>query len=217
MDCSPPGSSIHGILQARILEWVAIPFSRISSQPGDQTQGSHIAGSFFTIWAIREVQLLVVHESKIVLYRQDIDPITPLHHIPLLTQTHISQFLFSSRKQVSPPSSWSRADPLQASSHGRERDSEVSSQQPGETCSLPWNPGSQHQTFSDRVRREQWLSSLPRNWTQVAWGKTRTPSRSSTKGQRLQTRFPWLSSPLIYSFLKNQKLLKKKKKKKCTK
>jgi len=38
MDCSPPGSSVHGILQARILEWVAVPFSRGSSQPRDQTQ-----------------------------------------------------------------------------------------------------------------------------------------------------------------------------------
>ena len=44
MDCSPPGSSIHGILQARILEWVAILFSRGSSQPRDRTQVSHIAG-----------------------------------------------------------------------------------------------------------------------------------------------------------------------------
>ena len=42
MDCSPPGSSVHGILQARILEWVAIPFSRISSQPRDQTCVSSI-------------------------------------------------------------------------------------------------------------------------------------------------------------------------------
>ena len=48
-DCSLPGSSVHGILQARILEWVAIPFSRGSFQPGDQTQVSHIAGGFFTI------------------------------------------------------------------------------------------------------------------------------------------------------------------------
>ena len=38
MDCSPPGSSVHGILQARILEWVAISFSRGSSQPSDQTR-----------------------------------------------------------------------------------------------------------------------------------------------------------------------------------
>ena len=44
MDYSLPGSSVHGILQARILEWVAIPFSRGSCQPRDQTQVSHIAG-----------------------------------------------------------------------------------------------------------------------------------------------------------------------------
>ena len=48
MDCSPPGSSIHGILQARIVEWVAISFSRGSSQPRDQTCISCITGRFFT-------------------------------------------------------------------------------------------------------------------------------------------------------------------------
>ena len=54
MDCSPPGSSVHGILQARILEWVAIPLSRGSSWPRDQIQVFLIAGRFFTIWATRE-------------------------------------------------------------------------------------------------------------------------------------------------------------------
>ena len=43
MDCSPPGSSVHGILQARILEWVAISFSRESSKPRDRTSVAHIA------------------------------------------------------------------------------------------------------------------------------------------------------------------------------
>ena len=47
--------TVHGILQARILEWVAVPFSRGSSQPGDWTQVSHMAGRFFTSWATREV------------------------------------------------------------------------------------------------------------------------------------------------------------------
>ena len=47
MDCSPPGSSVHWILQARILEWVAMPFSRGSSQLRDWTHVSHIAGRFF--------------------------------------------------------------------------------------------------------------------------------------------------------------------------
>ena len=55
MDCSPPGSSVYGILQARILEWIAIPFSRGSSQPRNQT---------FTIWATRDqtasVQILTL-------------------------------------------------------------------------------------------------------------------------------------------------------------
>ena len=49
MDCSLPGSSVHGILQARILKWVAISFSRGSSRPRDLTQVSHIVGRFFTI------------------------------------------------------------------------------------------------------------------------------------------------------------------------
>ena len=48
MVCCQPGSSVHGILQARILEWVAFPFSRGSSQPRNQTQVSCIAGRFFT-------------------------------------------------------------------------------------------------------------------------------------------------------------------------
>ena len=48
MDSNPPGSSVHGISQTRILECVAMPFSRGSSQPRDQTQVSCIAGRFFT-------------------------------------------------------------------------------------------------------------------------------------------------------------------------
>ena len=54
MDYSLPGSSVHGIFQARILEWVAIPFSRGSSQSRDRTRVSCIAGRFFSIWATRE-------------------------------------------------------------------------------------------------------------------------------------------------------------------
>ena len=49
MDCSPPGSSVHGTLQARTLEWVAMSSSRASSRPRDQTQVSRIAGGFFTV------------------------------------------------------------------------------------------------------------------------------------------------------------------------
>ena len=55
MDDSPPGSSVHGILQARIPDWVAIPFSRGSSWPKDWTQVSCITDRFFTIWATKEI------------------------------------------------------------------------------------------------------------------------------------------------------------------
>ena len=54
MDCSLSDSSVHGILQARILEWVVMPTFNGSSQPRDRTQVSRIAGGFFTIWATRE-------------------------------------------------------------------------------------------------------------------------------------------------------------------
>ena len=51
MDCSLPGSSVHGIFQARVLEWVTISFSRGSSQPRDWTLVSRVAGRCFTVWA----------------------------------------------------------------------------------------------------------------------------------------------------------------------
>ena len=54
MDCSLPGSSVCRIFQARMLQWVAIPFSRGSSQPRDGTQVSHVVGRRFSVWAARE-------------------------------------------------------------------------------------------------------------------------------------------------------------------
>ena len=56
VDCSQSGSSLHGILQARIVEWVAISFSKGSSRPRDQTWVSHIPGRRFNLWATREAQ-----------------------------------------------------------------------------------------------------------------------------------------------------------------
>ena len=56
--CSPPGSSVHEILQARMLEWVAIPFSKGFYWPRDQTCVSCITGGFFTIWIIKEGPLI---------------------------------------------------------------------------------------------------------------------------------------------------------------
>ena len=52
--CNPMDYTVHGILQARILEWAAFPFSRGSSQPRDQAQVAHISGRFFTSWATRK-------------------------------------------------------------------------------------------------------------------------------------------------------------------
>ena len=70
MNCSPSGSPANGILQARILEWIAISFSRGSSWLRDRTQISHTAGRFTTIWATKEAQdidLHTEHLSKAVL------------------------------------------------------------------------------------------------------------------------------------------------------
>ena len=67
-DWSPPGSSVHGISQARRLERVAIPSSRGSSQPRDWTQVSGIVGRFFTIWAIWERICIYIYVWYIYLY-----------------------------------------------------------------------------------------------------------------------------------------------------
>ena len=57
-NCSLPGFSVHGILQAKILEWIAIPFSRGTSQPRDRTLVSCLAGKFITIWATGKSRIL---------------------------------------------------------------------------------------------------------------------------------------------------------------
>ena len=77
MDCSPSGSSVHGILQARIPEWVAMPSSRGFFQSRDQTQVSQIAGRFFTVWATG--QSLLVRLWKKAHNRP---------HLPLMTRVH---------------------------------------------------------------------------------------------------------------------------------
>ena len=66
MDCTLPGSSVHGIFQAIVLKWIAISFSRGSSWPRDQTQVSHIVDRRFTVWAIREVQKMKVRKGIIL-------------------------------------------------------------------------------------------------------------------------------------------------------
>ena len=72
MDYSPPGSSVHGILQARILEWVAIPFSRGSYRPRDQTQVLSFAGGFCIVRATNQTDnKLVFNVFNILVGSQD--------------------------------------------------------------------------------------------------------------------------------------------------
>ena len=73
LNCSPPGSSVHGILQAKIMEWLAISFSRGSSQARDRTQVSCIAGRCFTICTAREAQR--IWENFLINKPISIDPV----------------------------------------------------------------------------------------------------------------------------------------------
>ena len=97
MDCSLPGSSVHGLLQARALEWVAISFSRDSSQPRDRTQVSHIVGQ--TPYRLSHQGSLVstVQFSSVTQLCPTLcnlmdcsTPGLPVHHqLPEFTQTHV--------------------------------------------------------------------------------------------------------------------------------
>ena len=69
IDCSLPGLSVHGILQAGILERRAIPFSRGSSQPKNQAQVSYIAGRFFTVWAMSKVPICTHTHTPCLFWR----------------------------------------------------------------------------------------------------------------------------------------------------
>ena len=71
--CDPMDYTVHGILQARILEWVAMPSSRRSSQPSDRTQVYGIAGGFFTNWGIREAHLNLRDKKQHFWLRRDFD------------------------------------------------------------------------------------------------------------------------------------------------
>ena len=93
MDCSPPGSSVHVILQARILEWVAIPCLRESSPPRDQTQVSCIAGRFYTVWATRE-DLDVGNQQPKIWGRGAQQPSIHSSGVIIITWHHFYPFLF---------------------------------------------------------------------------------------------------------------------------
>ena len=78
---SPPGSSVHGIFQARILEWVAISFSRGTSRPRDQTWLSCSAGTLFTIWLTKEApkKIWLKKEEQVIKRWPELAPSFPLN------------------------------------------------------------------------------------------------------------------------------------------
>jgi len=86
MDFSLPGSSVHGILQARIMEWTAISFFRGSSRPRDQTRVSCTAGRFFTIWTTKETP-----DSSLLVYKK----VTVFYILILHTTTLLNLFINS--------------------------------------------------------------------------------------------------------------------------
>ena len=100
MDCSLPGFSVHGVFQARVVEWVAIYFTRASSWPRDRTQVSCIAGRCFTFWATREAQLSLKSLSSFSLWLHFWpssfnlnDPKGPLTSLPLVLTPTIHLYL----------------------------------------------------------------------------------------------------------------------------
>ena len=83
IDCNRPHSSVHGAFQARILEWVAIFFSKGSSQPRDRTHFSYIAGRFFTDWATKEFLSLCLGWLQISPSLRNKERIQPLLYLSL--------------------------------------------------------------------------------------------------------------------------------------
>ena len=150
VDCSPPGSTVHGIFQARILEWVAISFSRGSSWPRDRTQVSCIAGIFFTDWAMREASvqlicrlllLLLSHFSQVRLC----DPIdgSPLgSSVPGFLQARILEWV-----AISFSNAWKWKVKVKSLSHAR-------------LLATPWTAAHQAPPSMGFSRQEYW-SGVP--------------------------------------------------------
>ena len=96
MDSSPPGPSVHGILQVRILEWVAISFCRGSSQPRDWIWVAHFVSRLFTDWTTREDQCYC---SRMLEKMKDVLRYTQFIHNS--KWTHISHFKFDMKAHYS--------------------------------------------------------------------------------------------------------------------
>ena len=102
IDCSLPGSFVHGIFQAIVLEWIAISFSRGSSQPRARTRVSRIVDRRFTVWATREVNNITkacqhqhcccsIAKPRLILWPCDcsVADFPVLHYLPKFAQTHV--------------------------------------------------------------------------------------------------------------------------------
>ena len=104
MDRSLPGSSVHGILQPRILEWIAISFSRGSSPPREWPWVSCIAGWFFTVWATREAQeeqkMLLLQKKFHILSNYKISTLCLIIHTHRYTHTSSNSFYHPSQQHT---------------------------------------------------------------------------------------------------------------------
>ena len=88
MDCSPPGSSVHGLLQARILEWVTISYSRGSSQPRDRTYVS--CGSCTSRWIVYHLSHVLLTKYKFLSTLISLAAITKYHRLGGFSSRHFS-------------------------------------------------------------------------------------------------------------------------------
>ena len=96
IDCSPPGSSVHGIFQAWILEWVAVSFSRGFSWPRDRTRASRIVSRRFTVWATREAHQK--HRRVVVSFKRL--SVEIFYRWNLLPRSQLANYMDSWRQQV---------------------------------------------------------------------------------------------------------------------
>ena len=96
MDCSPPGSLVHGIFQAWILEWVDVSFSRGSSWPRDRTPVSRIVGRRFTIWATREAHQK--HRRVVVSFKRT--SVEIFYRWNLLPRSQLANYMHSWRQEA---------------------------------------------------------------------------------------------------------------------
>ena len=178
VDCSPPGSSVRGIFQARVLEWVALPFCSGSSQPRDQTQVSCIAGRFFTIWATGEIPLDLIGiircytqgHSQLKSENTNQRPFHETHIVSSLLYVNLSVTISCVCAQLC----LTFNDPMDCSPQGFSVDG-ISQARILEWVAVPSFRG----------------SSQPRDWTLVSWKSPTLQADSWLLSHRGSPRFIW--------------------------